>query len=93
MGHIEGTRNGIDANKRTDLVDRLSLVERRIHNLENYNHNLVNQMISLLSSINNNIISFTGWIKDKEKQKDEQGKYTKEARLEDGTAKDNTSLE
>ena len=91
VGHIEETRNGKDANRRTDLADRLSLAERRIHNLENYNHNLANQMISLLSSINNNIISLTGWIKDRDKQEDEEGKDREEARLEDDTAKDNTS--
>ena len=42
MGHIEETNNGMDANKRIDLADNLSLEERGIHNLENYNQNLVN---------------------------------------------------
>ena len=42
VGQIEAIRNGTDANRRTDSADRLSLAERRIHNLENYNHNLVN---------------------------------------------------
>ena len=66
VGHFEDVRNGMDAKRSLDLADRLSLVERWIHNLENYNHNLVNQMISLLSSINNNIISLMGWIKDRD---------------------------
>ena len=66
MGHIEEIRNGTEANRRMDLADRLSLAERRIHNLENYNHNLVNQVISLLNSINNNIIYLTIWIKDRD---------------------------
>ena len=91
LGHIEETRNGTDANRRTNLADRLSLVERRIHNLENYNHNLANQMITLLSSINNNIISLIGWIKDRGMQEDEEGKDREEAKLEDDTAKDITS--
>ena len=76
-----------------DPADRLNLAERRIHNLENYNHNLANQMITLLSSINNNIISLTGWIKDRDMQEDEEGKDKEEAKLGDNTAKDNTSSE
>ena len=93
VGHIEETRNGTDACRRTDPADRLSLAEKRIHNLENYNHNLANEMISLLSSINNNIISLMGWIKDKDMQDDEEGKDREEARLEDDSAKDNTTPE
>ena len=50
-------------------------------------------MISLLSSINNNIISLMGWIKDKDMQDDEEGKDREEARLEDDSAKDNTTPE
>lgn len=46
-----------------DQEDRISLAKRRIQNLENYNHNLVNQMISILNSINENILSLTGVLK------------------------------
>ena len=42
MGHIEEMRNGTDANRRMDMADKLSQAERKIHYLENYNHNLVN---------------------------------------------------
>ena len=48
-------------------------------------------MISLLSSINNNIISLMGWIKDWDMQDDENGKDKVEARYEDITVKDNTT--
>ena len=48
-------------------------------------------MISLLNSINNNIISLTSWIKDRDTQEDEEGKDREEARLEDDSAKDNTT--
>ena len=48
-------------------------------------------MISLLSSITNNIISLMGWIKDRDMQDDEEGKNREEARLEDDSAKDNTT--
>ena len=81
----------MEENRRMDPVDRLSLAERRIHNLENYNHNLANQMISLLNSINNNIISLTGWIKDRDMQEDQEGKDKEEARLDDDSTKDNTT--
>ena len=39
------------------------MAENRIQNLENYNHNLVNQMISILTSINDNISSLTRMLK------------------------------
>ena len=80
----------MESNRKTDSVDKLSLAERRIQNLENYNHNLVNQMFSLLSSINNNIISLMGWIKDREMQEEEKGKDREEARTKENSAKDNT---
>ena len=70
MGHMEENRNGMGSENRKGHGDRLSLAERRI-NLENYNHNLSNQMISLLSSINNNVMSLTGWIKDRGMQEEE----------------------
>jgi len=91
VGQIEEIRNGTDANKRMDSADRVNLAKRRIHNLENYNHNLANQIVSLLSSINNNIISLMGQIKDRDTQDDEEGKDKEEARLEDDSAKDNTT--
>ena len=47
-------------------------------------------MFSLLSSINNNIISLTGWIKDKEMQDEEKGKDREEARKKEKSTKDNT---
>jgi len=48
-------------------------------------------MFSLLISINNNIISLMGWIKDRDTQDDEEGKDREETRLEDDSAKDNTT--
>ena len=64
VGQIEGTRNLTGLEKGKDQDERLSMVERIILNLENYNHNLSNQMISLLNLINENILSLTGWLKD-----------------------------
>lgn len=42
--------------------------------MENYNHNLSSQMISLLNLINNNILSLTDLLKDKCMQGDVDGK-------------------
>ena len=39
------------------------MAKKRILNLENYIHNLANQMISILNSINDNIMSLTGMLK------------------------------
>ena len=54
--------------------------------MENYNHNLANQMLSLLCSINDNITSLTSWVKDRDGQVEETRKDREEAK----TAKDNT---
>ena len=72
--------------------ERLSLAERRIKNLKNYNHNLLNQMFSLLSSINNNIMSLTGWIKERVMQEDEETKDWEKARLEVDPTNDNINI-
>ena len=76
----------MESNRKMGMADRLSLAEKRIQNLENYNHNLANQMLSLLCSINDNITSLTSWVKDREGQEEEIGKDREEAK----SAKDNT---
>ena len=90
MRHIEAIRIGKESNRKTESADRLSLAEKRIQNLENYNHKLANQMLSLLCSINDNITSLMSWIKDREGQEEEIGKDRVEARTKDNSAKDNT---
>lgn len=55
-------------------------------NLENYNHNLANQMISLLSSINDNILSLTSVLKDRGLLDGEDGKDRGRARSNDDKA-------
>jgi len=44
-------------------------------------------MISLLNSINDNILSLTRWLKDRVMQEDEEGKDNDKARPEDDSAK------
>lgn len=39
------------------------MVEKRIHNLETYNHSMANQMISIMNCLNENIITLTGKLK------------------------------
>ena len=58
--------------------------------MENYNHNLSNQMISLLNSINDNILSLTGVLKDRGLLGDEDGKDRGKARSKDESAMDIT---
>ena len=84
--NIEATRTGVESNRKTGTADRLNLAKKRIQNLKNYNHNLANQMLSLLCSINDNITSLTSWVKDREGQEEEIGKDREEAK----SAKDNT---
>ena len=59
VGQLEGTRKQTSHERMKDQEEIYSLAERRILNLENYNHNQANQMISLLNSINDNILSLT----------------------------------
>ena len=42
VGHMEETMNRTGSDKRNDHIDRLSLVEIRIHNLEKFNQNFSN---------------------------------------------------
>ena len=67
-----------------------TLMERRVKNIENYNHNLASQMISLLASINDNILSLSGKLKDRNQL--EEGFYQNrdKDRLEDDKATDST---
>ena len=83
VSQLDKTKNKTGEESQGDQNNWETLMERRVKNIENYNHNLANQLFSLLSSINNNIISLTGWIKDREMQDKEKGKDREEARLED----------
>ena len=63
--------------------DRLSLAKKRIQNLENYNHNLANQMISILNSINDNILSLTTMLKSRGLLDESEDKDRERARMEE----------
>ena len=75
MGSLENKRKKLDYGNLNEQGDHLSLGEKRIQNLENYNHNLPNQMVSILTFINDNISSLTRMLKargllDENKEKD-----------------------
>ena len=63
IGQMESNKKDLGQENQKDQEDRFSLAKRRIQNLENYNHSLANQMISLLNSINDNILSSIGVLK------------------------------
>ena len=58
--------------------------------MENYNHNLVNQMITLLNLMNDNIISLTCVLKDRGLLGKEDGNDRGRARSDDEMAIDIT---
>jgi hypothetical protein len=87
VGQLEGARNLKGLEKGTDQEDSYSLMERSIHNLENYNHNVSSQMIFLLNVINNKILSITDWLKDRGLQGDVDDKDRVKSRSKD----DNTT--
>ena len=59
------------------------MAKKRIQNLENYNHNLANQMISILNSINDNISSLTGMLKARGLLDENEEKDRERARMEE----------
>ena len=87
---MERTKNLTGSEKGEDQDERLSLAKRRILNLENYNHNMSNQMISLLNSINDNVLSLTSLITDRSLLGNEEGKDRGKARSKDETTTDIT---
>ena len=61
-----------------------------MHNLENYNHNMANQMISILNSLNENIITLTSKVKARSVVVENGEKEKVEDRMEEDTINDIT---
>ena len=61
IGQLESNRKESSLENQKDQEDQFNLAKKRILNLENYNHNMANQMISILNSINDKILSLT-WV-------------------------------
>ena len=66
------------------------MAKKRILNLENYNHNLANQMISILNSINDNILSLAGVLKPRGLLDENEEKDGGRARMEEDVTTDIT---
>lgn len=90
VSQMENIKKKIGAESQEDQDRWESLMERRIKNLENYNHNLENQMISLLGSINDNILSLLGNLKDRNLLVEEDGQNRDKARSDEDKATDST---
>lgn len=80
---MENNRKEPDPGSQKNKEDRISLSKQRILNLEQYNHNLVNQMISILNSINDNILFLTGMLKVKGLLDESEDKDRERARVEE----------
>ena len=65
-------------------------MERRVKNIENYNHNLASQMISLLATINDNILSLSGNRKDRNQLEEDGNQNRDKDKMEDDKATDST---
>lgn len=90
IGQMESNKKDADQDNQKDQEDRFNLAKRRIQNMENYNHNLVNQMISLLNSINDNILSLTGVLKARGLLDEDDEKDKGRARTDEDMATDIT---
>ena len=71
-----------------DYGDRIRLVEKRMHNLETYNHTMDNQMISIMNSLNENIITIVSELKARGFVKENEEKEKVEDRMEEDTITD-----
>ena len=65
VSQLDKTKNKTGEESHGDQNNWETLMERRVKNIENYNHNLASQMISLLATINDNILSLSGKLKDR----------------------------
>ena len=68
----------------------IRLVEKGMQNLENYNHNMANQIISILNSLNENIVPLARKLKTSGFQEDNEEKDKEKDRMEEDTITDIT---
>ena len=65
-------------------------MERRVKNIENYNHNTASQIITLLASINDNILSLSGNLIDRNQLEEKDDQNRDKVRLDEDKAEDST---
>ena len=90
VSQMEKTKKKIGEENQGDWNSWETLMERRVKNIENYNHNLASQMISLLASINDNILSLSGNRIDRNQLEEEEDQNRDKDRLDEDKAKDST---
>ena len=93
VSQMEKTKKKIGEDSQGDRNSWETLMERRVKNIENYNHNLASQMISLLASINDNILSLSGNLIDRNQLEDEEDQNRDKDRLDEDKATDNTLVQ
>lgn len=90
VSQIDNIKKKIGTESQEDQDSREILMERRIKILENYNHNLASQMISLLGMINDNILFLSSNLKDENVLVEEEGQSRDKARSNEDKAMDST---
>lgn len=90
VSQMEKIKSKTGAESQGDRNSWETLMERRVKNIENYNHNLASQMISLLASINDNILSLLENLKDRNQMEEDDKQNRDKDRLDVDKAKDST---
>ena len=90
VSQMEKTKKKTREDSQGDRNSWETLMERRVKNIENYNHNTASQIISLLASINDNILSLSGNIIDRNQLEEEDDQNRDKDRLDEDKAKDST---
>ena len=83
VSQLDRTKNKTGEDRQGDQNNWETLMERRVKNIENYNHNLASQMISLLATINDNILSLSGNCKDRNQQEEGGNQNRDKDRMDD----------
>ena len=93
VSQMEKTKKKTGEENQDDRNSWETLMERRVKNIENYNHNQASQMISLLASINDNILSLSGNFTDRNQLKEEEDQNRDKDRPDEDNTTDNTMVQ
>lgn len=90
MGQLDSQGKKIEQRNPTDQGDRIRMVEKRMHNLETINHTMANQMLTIMKSLSENIVSLGGKMKARGLVVEKDGKDNEEDRMDEDTITDIT---
>jgi len=90
VSQMEKTKEKTGEENQGDQKSWETLMEKRVKNIENYNHKTASQIISLLALINDNILSLSGNIIDRNQLEEEDDQNRDKDRLDEDKAKDST---